>query len=156
MRPRDASPAMDDAPGSLLARFEQTSVTRSQRYLVPRRCNPEGPLETFSRRGAATSTGGPSRKLICVHTPANPQGAECKSSSSPRSLPLSFSLSLTRSVSISAAFTLQNHIIHLFTHLSVLRAAGIVRLIELPEACAAGYHARRSPYFALSAAPRTR
>jgi hypothetical protein len=48
-------------------------------------------------------------------------------------------------------FTLQNHIIHLFTHLSVLRAAGIVRLIELPEACAVGYHpARRSPYFALS------
>lgn len=51
---------------------------------------------------------------------------------------------------LPSAFTLQNHIIHLFTHLSVLRAAGIVRLIELPEACAAGYHARRSPYFALS------
>lgn len=54
----------------------------------------------------------------------------------------------------SPVFTLQKHIIHLFTHLSVLRAAGIVRLIELPEACAAGYHARRSPYFALSDARR--
>lgn len=54
----------------------------------------------------------------------------------------------------SPLFTLQKHIIHLFTHLSVLRAAGIVRLIELPEACAAGYHARRSPYFSLSDARR--
>lgn len=71
---------------------------------------------------------GSSRKLICVHT-----------------LPSLRAAHATRGdTSPSTAFTLQNHIIHLFTHLSILSLAGIVWFIELPETCAACYRVRRS------------
>ncbi|KAG5311724.1 NR2E3 protein, partial [Acromyrmex insinuator] len=110
-----------------------------ERYLVLRRCNTKGPpTEPVSWHGAVTSAGGSPCKLICVHTPVDPQGTRLVPSCEDP----------------SPVFILQKHIIHLFTHLSVLRAAGIVRLIELPEACAIGYHARRSSCFMLSDARR--
>lgn len=119
---------------AILTNVTHKEAARSQRrdertpqswnYLVPRQWYTKG-----TKGGCVLPCQrGSSRKLICVHT-----------------LPSLRTAQATRGdTSPSTAFTLQNHIIHLFTHLSILSLAGIVWLIELPETCAACYRVRRS------------
>lgn len=93
-------------------------------------CNTKGPpIELVPRHGVAEPAGGPSCKLICVHTPADPQGA--------RAIPL-----LRAGPFLHSPFRTTSYI-YLRISLFYERPRGIVRLIKLPEACAAGYHARR-------------